>query len=147
MYKEAKAAYTNQDLDDADVALRQLISGILRRCGKKRPEVAKRMGVSLARLNSWCSTAVEIREKDYGQSKVEARRPRFPAALIPLFCEAAGSDELRLFFLSDRQRHLLKLGEDAERHAEKLERQRHLLELGEQAERLVLTASRKRKKE
>lgn len=105
------------------------------------------MGVSLARLNSWCSTATEIRQKDYGQSTVEARRPRFPAALIPFFCEAVGSDEFRLFFLSERQRRLLKLGEEAEQHAEKLKRQRHLLELGEQAERLVLTASRKRKKE
>lgn len=85
------------------------------------------MRISLAKLNSWCSTAIEIIGNNRKGERIEARRPRFPAAQLLLFCQATGNDELRLFFLSERQRHLL--------------------ELGEQAERLVLTASRKRKKE
>ena len=110
--------------NEADACFRKRLAEILQGCGKKRPEVAQKMGVTLARLNSWCSTAIELRDRANG-AKVEARRPRFPAALILLFCEATASDDLRLFFLSDRQKHLLKLGE--------------------QAEQLVAAASRRRK--
>lgn len=112
--------------DEVDTKLRERVSEILRSCAKRRPrpEIAKRMGVSLALLNAWCSTAPARRDKKSGGT-VYGRKARLAAALVPLFCDATGDDDLRMFFLSAHQKHLLKLGE--------------------QAEQLVSAASRKKK--
>jgi hypothetical protein len=95
------------------------MTATIRACRKSREEIAEELSartgqrVTVAMLNDYSA---------------ESKKPaRFPACFLQAFSEIVGSDALQLFVLSDRQRHLL--------------------ELGEQAERLVLTASRKRKKE
>ncbi len=101
-----------------DAALRSVIAAAIRKSkGKSRAQIAEELGKRVGR-----NLTLRMLDDYTAKSKPSAR---FPAAWIEDFCDATGDDELRTFFLSVHQKHLLKIGE--------------------QAEQLVSAASRKRK--
>ena len=88
-------------------ALCQALREALRERGTKRPQVAERMTellgghrVTVDMLNRWASEAYD--------------RLKFPLCYLDALSEATGSEALRSFCLSERQRRLIRLGENAE---------------------------------
>ena len=115
-------------LKDRDAEFRDLTSKTLQECrkkrGKERAKVAEEVGISLALLNAYCSNALNVQDKNTTGMVSKTRRARFPAALIPAFSKATGSDALQLFVLDDHQRFLLELGEEAFRLISKAARRK-----------------------
>jgi hypothetical protein len=119
-----RALPDTQQSADLDSEARNLISKILHNCGRKRAEVAREMGISITLLDAYCSTSMRCADKNRKGEKANVRRVKFPAALIPAFSRATGSDALQVFVLSKRQRRLLELGELADRLVSKARRRK-----------------------
>jgi hypothetical protein len=90
-----------------DSALRELLSHLLRQSSKSRAQIAEEVSVHVGQriskdmLDDWTA---------------ESKKPaRFPAFLIPAFCEITGSDELQRHLLSERLRRVLSVGESVEK--------------------------------
>ncbi len=89
-------------MPEPDRSFRVLLSEVLARCGRKRPEVARamteRLGVSItvSKLNDYTAT-----------TKMGAR---FPASYVAAFCEATGDDRLLRFLLDPRLQAVIDLG-------------------------------------
>lgn len=112
--------------DASDRAFRRLVTETIRRCPKKRAQVADELTMILGSrvtahmLNSFTSDA--------------KRAFRFPGFFIRPFCEITGDDALQRQVLSPRLLRLLELGEAA---AEALDdrAQRSLLARGDRKSR------------
>lgn len=87
---------------ESDLAFRELLSAVLKECGKEREQVAAELGsivgrrISVSMLNDYASRA----KTAY----------RFPAAYIPALYVVTGDDRLQRFLLSHEQRGLLAAG-------------------------------------
>ncbi len=97
----------------SDPALRDLIADIIRRCPKKRPQLAEELSTALGQhITSFmldCFTAT-------GKS-------RFPALFVQAFCDITGDDRLQRFVMGPRLRRLVEFAE-AELNAARDERER-----------------------
>lgn len=93
-----------QRIDDA--ALRKLISDIIRKCPKKRQQIAEELS---ARLN--LRITVHILNSYTSESN---KSSRFPASWLEAFSEIVGDDRLERYVLSKRNREVLEFGEIAE---------------------------------
>ncbi len=88
---------------DADAKLRHLVADMIRRCPKKRAQVAEELSTRLGQ---------RITEHMLNDFTSEGKKPaRFPACFIAPFCEIVGSDELQRFVMSERLRKLLDFAE------------------------------------
>lgn len=87
----------------ADEAVRKLVTHLIRKSSKKRPEIAAAMSlhagqkISTSMLNDWTAET--------------KKRARFPAAFVEPFCLALGNDELQRHVMGDKLRKALKVGE------------------------------------
>jgi len=91
---------------DADVALRALLRRIIRKCSKKRQQIAEELrargfAVTLHTLNDY--TAEGREGKGFGA---------FPLKLVQAFCEVCGDDGLQRFAAGPRLARAAKLGEN-----------------------------------
>lgn len=86
-----------------DQALRRVLNESIRRSGLSRDQVADRMSSILGQqitpsiVNGWCAPNRQV--------------SRMPAALIPAFAQATGSDLIIRFVMGRSLADLLKLGE------------------------------------
>lgn len=90
-----------------DLIIRRLITNIIRRCPKKREQIAEEMGARLGQhitvhmLNSYTSDSNLL--------------SRFPAQWVEAFSEIVGSDRLERHVISKRNSDLLEFGEAAKK--------------------------------
>ncbi|MBZ5531821.1 MAG: hypothetical protein LAO20_10345 [Acidobacteriia bacterium] len=90
---------------DQDTALRLLVTEIIKRCPKKREQIAEELSSRLGQhitvhiLNSYTSAV--------------NRSSRFPAAWLEAFSEIVGDDRLEKYVISKRNRDVLEFGEAA----------------------------------
>lgn len=89
----------------AERNVRAILSAAIKASGKKRDAIAAEMSEGLGRD----VTGSMIRDFTRGASK--NRNVRFPAAWVPAFCNATGSDALLRFLLSPEMTAALELGE------------------------------------
>ncbi len=89
-----------------------------KRTGKGRAEVARHMTELLDRRVSESMLA------DFTRNSTPERNIRFPLEWTDAFCEATGSNELRLFLLGPEQRSIFEAGERVRRMAWMLEKLR-----------------------
>jgi hypothetical protein len=93
------------DQQPSDAALRKLITDIIRRCPKKREQIAEELSARLGQhitvhmLNAFTSDS--------------NKWSRFPAAWLQAFSEVSGDDRLERYVISKRNRDVLEFGEVA----------------------------------
>jgi hypothetical protein len=98
---------------DADTQLRTLVAMLIKQSGKSREEIAKKMSllakrpISQQAVNGWTAKA------ERGQEA--SRRSRFPAFLVPIFCEVVGNDALQRWLVGARLRELIEFAEATRR--------------------------------
>lgn len=87
----------------ADDSLRTLITSVIKRSPKKRPQIAQEMSLHAGRaiskgmIDDWTANS--------------KKRARFPAALIESFCEVTGDDRLIRLLMNHELREKVELAE------------------------------------
>jgi hypothetical protein len=100
---EQKMEQTIAEAISLDNQLRRILTAVIRRCRMSRPQICEEMSlrsgvrISKGMLDHWTS-----------HSHCDAR---FPAFLIPIFCEVTGDDALQRWLMGATLRGLLKVGE------------------------------------
>ncbi len=98
-----KTGTPREQLCDPDSELRRLVTEMIRRCPKKRLQIAEELSAKLGH---------RVTEHMLNDFTSEGKKPaRFPAYFIAPLCEIVGSDELQRFVMSDRLRKLLDFAE------------------------------------
>lgn len=93
----------SQNTDDA--SMRQLMTDIIRRCPKKREQIAEELSclvrhrITVNMLNAFTSDS--------------NKWSRFPAVWLKAFSEVVGDDRLERYVISKRNRDVLEFGEAA----------------------------------
>lgn len=86
-----------------DTPLRELLARLIKRSGKKHPQIAREMSlhtggrISKRMVDDWLAPS--------------KKGARFPAVAVEAFCEAVGNDELQRHIMGERLRRALAVGE------------------------------------
>lgn len=107
---EAPKKRPHSGTTEPERAVRRILSDAIRRSSKNRQQIAEAMANELGRP----ITASML--GDFTRNSNLRRNVRFPAAWVPAFCRAAGSDGLQRYLLSEELLAALELGEWDMRH-------------------------------
>ncbi len=98
-----KTGTPREQLCDPDSELRRLVTEMIRRCPKKRLQIAEELSAKLGH---------RVTEHMLNDFTSEGKKPaRFPAYFIAPLCEIVGNDELQRFVMSERLRKLVDFAE------------------------------------
>lgn len=85
--------------------VRDMLRQAMKESGKPREQIAREMSEALGRRVTASMLA------DFSRNGTKKRQVRFPAAWVPVLCEATGCDDLRFFLLGQELRKTFDLGE------------------------------------
>ena len=106
--------------DRLEAALRNLVKSLIKKSGKNRAIIARRMTAIIEARTAKPGRPISKRMIDDWVSP--KMRARFPAALIEAFCEAVDDDTLQRHVIGARLRDLLAIGESVIEAAGSLKR-------------------------